>query len=337
MHDLIVIGTSAGGVEALRTVVAGLPPRLPAAVLVVMHMSPRSPHLLPQILRRSGPLEVAATIDGAPVQPGKVYVAPPDHHLLVKDDHIRLTKGPKENRSRPAIDPLFRTAAMGYGARVIGVILTGMLDDGTAGLAAVRERGGLSIVQDPDEALYSSMPRSAVRRVGADFVARLIDIPPLLTTLVGEPEKPAPGLPLSRLREVEFKFDQMEVPTMEDLDAIGSRAALTCPECHGPLWKIADPTLQRFRCLIGHAYTAQGNLEAQIDGQENYLSQALRLMKERASLILELMATAEDAQTADERAMYEAQLKQLKKNMSIIQAMLEENGSPAADLSRRND
>jgi two-component system chemotaxis response regulator CheB len=232
---------------------------------------------------------------------------------------------------------LFRTAAMSYGARVIGVILTGMLDDGTAGLAAVRERGGLSIVQDPEEALYSSMPRSALRHVGADFVARLIDIPPLLTRLVSEQQKPDQGVPRSLLREVESKFDQMEPATMEDLDAIGSRAALTCPECHGPLWKIADPTLPRFRCLVGHAYTAQGSLEAQMEGQEDYLWQALRLMKERASLILELMAPGEDGQTAEERATYEAQLKQLERNISILQAMLDDNGAPAADVPSRNE
>jgi two-component system chemotaxis response regulator CheB len=328
MHNLIVIGTSAGGVEALRAVVGGLPPRFPAAVLIVMHMSPRSPHLLPQILRRSGPLEVAATIDGAHVQPGKIYVAPPDQHLLVNDERIRLTRGPRENRSRPAVDPLFRTAAKSYGARVVAVVLTGMLDDGTAGLAAVRERGGLAIIQDPEEALYSSMPRSALRHAGADFVARLIDIPPLLTKLVAEPVRADNGFSLPRLRDVESKFDQMETPAMDELDTIGSRAGLTCPECHGPIWELNDPTIPRFRCLVGHGYTGQGILEAQAEGEEAYLWQALRLMRERASLISEMAKRPVDDEVAGDRD-DEAQLQRLQKNITVIEAMLERDTEPA--------
>ncbi len=147
-HDLIVVGTSAGGLDALRVIVSGLAGDFPAAVLIVMHSSPEGPYLLPGILSRTGRLEVGVAVSGAPIERGKIYVAPPDHHLLVKGACISLSRGPKENRARPSIDPLFRTAAAAYGPRVVGVILTGMLDDGTAGLCAVKERGGIAIVQD---------------------------------------------------------------------------------------------------------------------------------------------------------------------------------------------
>lgn len=186
-RDVIVIGTSAGGLEALRTIVSGLPGDLPAAVLIVMHTSPQGPYLLPQILERSGPLKVESTVEGAQIERSKIYVAPPDHHLLVAGERLRLVRGPKENRARPAVDPLFRTAAAAYGSRLVGVILTGMLDDGTAGLSAVRQRGGIAVVHDPADALYSSMPESALRYVGSDFTEPLLGIAPLLKRLVTEP------------------------------------------------------------------------------------------------------------------------------------------------------
>lgn len=326
-RDLIVIGASAGGVEALRLIARGLPANLPAAVLVVKHMNPHGPHLLPRILESAGPLAIGEVIEGAPIELGKIYIAPPDHHLLVQENRVRLTKGPKENHCRPAVDPLFRTAAMSYGARVIGVILTGRLDDGTAGLAVVKERGGLSIVQDPRDALYPSMPTSALRHVGADYTVPLADIPQLLARVAGQPTGTDAPPPVSRLREVESRFDTTEKLTMQNLDAIGSRAGLTCPDCHGPMWKVKDPAVDRFRCLVGHGHTAASILEAQEESQESYLSQALRLMNERASLLFEMRARAEDTERAVEALPYAAELAQLEKDISVIREMLERNGA----------
>lgn len=327
MRDLIVIGASAGGVEALRAIARGLPAELPAAILVAVHLSPRSPYLLPEILRGAGPLDVAEGADGAVIQPGRIYLAVPDHHLLVRGNRLSVTRGPKENRARPAIDPLFRTAALHYGPRVVGVVLTGMLDDGTAGLAAVKERGGLAIAQDPNDALYPSMPTSAMQHVACDHIARLADIPSLLTRVVREQVPPSARAAASHRLEVESKFDEMEIATMENLDSIGSRAAVTCPECHGPLWKIADPSLERYRCLVGHGYTARALGEALTESQEGYLWQALRLMKERASVIFEMAARAGDRQSEAERTTYEAQLRRLQRNMATIEAMLEDDGT----------
>ncbi len=185
-HDVIVVGASAGGVEALRGLVGSLPIDLPAAVFLVLHIPAQSPSLLPEILSRSGPLRALHPTNGEVIQHGLIYVAPPDHHLLLEDGFVRVVRGPRENRHRPAIDPLFRSAARAYGSRVVGVILTGSLDDGTAGLLAIKRRGGVAIVQDPDDALYSSMPRSALAHVDVDHVLVLSEIGPVLARLTRE-------------------------------------------------------------------------------------------------------------------------------------------------------
>jgi two-component system, chemotaxis family, protein-glutamate methylesterase/glutaminase len=323
-HDLIVIGTSAGGLEALQIIVRDLPKDIPAAILVVMHTSPQSSDLLPDILRRSSQLEIARTVDGAPIERGKIYLAPPDHHLLVKENRISLSRGPKENRSRPAIDPLFRTAAAAYGPRVVGVILTGMLDDGTAGLAAVKERGGLSVVQDPSDAVYPSMPSSALRYVGADHVLPILGIPPLLARLAKETTSEPQDRPVSRLMEIESRFVEMEAMSMKDMDAIGTHAGVSCPECHGPIWRIKDGNLQRYRCHVGHAYSADTMVAGQVEAQETHLWQALRLMKERMSLIWEVRARAQDDDRDKEVGAYDLKVKQLQKNIALIQLMVEE-------------
>jgi two-component system chemotaxis response regulator CheB len=216
---------------------------------------------------------------------------------------------------------------MTYGPRVIGVLLTGRLDDGVAGLGVVKERGGLTVVQDPRDALYSDMPSKALRQVGADFKVPLADLPQLLARLAGEPVEAEPGPPVSRLAETESRFDHMEMATMENLDAIGVRAGLTCPECNGPLWKVDDPSIVRYRCLVGHGYTARSMLEAQRQAQEVYLWQALRLMKERASLLFELRARAEDAELPSEAAPFARQLAELAQDIPVIQEMLERDGA----------
>src|SRR5918994_118391 len=195
-HDIVVIGGSAGGIPALTTLVQGLPRDLPAALFVVVHIPPYSVSRLPQILSRSGPLYATHAVDGEPIQPGHIYVAPPDRHLLVRQGRIALTRGPRENHARPAIDPLFRSAARVYGSRVIGVELSGALYDGRMGLLAVKTRGGTAIVQDPRDAAFESMPQSALRAVDADFVVPVADMARLLVELVQEPVQDEGDLPM---------------------------------------------------------------------------------------------------------------------------------------------
>ena len=284
-HDVIVVGASAGGLEALREVVATLPPALPAAVCVVWHMSAESPGLLPEILERAGPLPAAHPEDGEPLQPGRIAVAPPDRHLLLEPGYVRLTRGPKENRFRPAIDPLFRSAAAAYGPRVIGVVLSGALDDGTAGMEAIKARGGLAVVQDPCDAIMPTMPRSVLTHVPVDHVVPAAEIGPLLADLAQRPANEEGGLAMPKELEIETRIaladNALEAGVME----LGALSPYTCPECHGALLQIKGDGLLRFRCHTGHAYSLQ-SLLAEIGGSiEATLWGAVRSIEERMMLL----------------------------------------------------
>src|SRR5262245_18310910 len=215
-HDIIVIGASAGGVGALQEVARGLPLDLPAAVFVVLHVSPSGPSMLPRILSNSGPLRAHHAINGEAIEHGQIYVAPPDYHLLVERERMRVVRGPKENRARPAADPLFRSAAHAYGTRVVGVVLSGTLDDGTAGLAAIKRRGGLTVAQDPVAALYPGMPRSATANVSLDLCLPVASIASLLSRLASLPEKDDAAYPVPEILKVETNISRLEESEMED-------------------------------------------------------------------------------------------------------------------------
>jgi two-component system chemotaxis response regulator CheB len=205
-HDIIVIGGSAGAIETLTTIVSTLPHNLAASIFVVLHISPTRESLLPTILTRAGRISAIHPRDHQTVQQGQIYVAPPDRHLLVENRHVNVVHGPKENRSRPAIDPLFRSAAINYGPRVIGVVLSGALDDGTAGLRAIKKHGGITIVQDPADASYPAMPENAIYNNSVDHIVRAGEIGPLLVQLVKELlSEEGPG-PVNRIAEPAFSF-----------------------------------------------------------------------------------------------------------------------------------
>ncbi|HBB31848.1 MAG TPA: chemotaxis protein CheB [Cyanobacteria bacterium UBA8803] len=262
--DIIVIGASAGGLKAFEKIVSQLPSNLPAAVLIVWHISPDSPSLLPEILANFTPLPVKHASGKEPIRPSQIYVAPPDHHMLVEWGYVCLSHGPKENRFRPAIDVLFRSAARSYGARVIGVVLSGNLDDGAAGLYAIKERGGIAVVQDPLDALYSSMPRAAMKAVKVDHCVPSIEIGALLLDLVNKP------IPVQEVNQVS---EQMEIEVgiarggdnglESGIMKLGELSPYTCPECHGVLMQLKEGNLLRFRCYTGHAYSLN-NLLAEV-------------------------------------------------------------------------
>jgi two-component system chemotaxis response regulator CheB len=276
---LIVIGASSGGIEALATIVAALPEGLPATVCVVVHTSPESPGILASILDRAGPLPAIHPSDGHPLKPGTIYVAPPDHHLLIEPDVARLSRGPKEHRFRPAIDPLFMSAAQVYGPRVIGIVLSGSLDDGTTGLGVIKQLGGMAIVQDPSDAQFSSMPASALRHVPVDHCLPAREIGAAVTRLVGLSVH-ASAAEVAHALEVEVKiakgFDALEA----GIEGIGEPSQFACPDCHGVLRALRDRTRVRYRCHTGHAYSAQSFVAACEDGIENAFWHTIRALEE---------------------------------------------------------
>lgn len=281
--DIIAIGASAGGIEALRTLVATLPSDLPASLLIAQHLSPTSPGMLPEILDHAGPLAAVSAQDEETLEPAKIYVAPPDRHLLVGEDgRLRLSRGPKENLARPAVDPLFRSAALVFGPRLIGVVLTGYLDDGTAGLQAIKLCGGAAIVQDPTEALAPGMPSSALKNVRVDYCLPLIEIGPQLVRMIAEPALPQAEKP--RDLAAEAAIFAGGAGSIEKLRQIGEPSALTCPDCHGALTLLRGDGPSRFRCHTGHAFTEQALLAGLAKNTETGFWSAMRSLQEEAIL-----------------------------------------------------
>lgn len=290
-HDIIVIGASAGGVEALAEMARRMPPDLPAAVFVVLHVPAYGTSVLPGILSRRGPLPAVHPADGDAIQNGRIYVAPPGHHLLVEDGHVRLTRGPHENGHRPAVDTLFRSAARAYGPRVIGVVLTGTLDDGTAGLQAVKRRGGLAVAQDPEDALFASMPRCAIEAVAVDQIVPLSEIGPTLARLARLPAQAESRTPVTPGLEDEVRVAKFDLAALETRDQ-GNPSSYACPDCHGVLWEVQEDGLLRFRCRVGHAFSPESLLATQSDALEDALWTALRALEESAALAERLQERA---------------------------------------------
>jgi two-component system, chemotaxis family, protein-glutamate methylesterase/glutaminase len=281
-HDVIAIGASAGGVEAITAVVAALPRDLRASVLVVLHLA-RGRSVFPEILTRAGRLPAFHPKDGDLLSYGRIYVAPPDHHLTVEGDHVRVLRTAIENGLRPAVDPLFRSAARVYGPRVVGIVLTGSLDDGTSGLAAVKAMGGVTIVQDPDEAFAPSMPRSAMDFVNVDHILPVREIAPLLVNLTRE-QVQLPRIPTApAVRRMEPDSGQPQL-ALTERDRPGHVSVFTCPECSGTLWEVDEEGVLRFRCRVGHVYSADSMLAAHTDSVDRALWAALRSLEERAAL-----------------------------------------------------
>jgi two-component system, chemotaxis family, protein-glutamate methylesterase/glutaminase len=278
--SLIVIGTSAGGVDALKKLAASLPHGFPAPIFIVIHVGEVS--YMPEILARAGPLPVVHPDSGARIEPGCIYFAPPGRHMLIHDDHILLRRGPRENLFRPAVDPLFRSAACSFGARTIGAILTGSLSDGVSGLHAVKRCGGVAIVQDPEDALVPDMPSNALDYVEVDHCVTLAEMGALLVKLVAEPARTM--VPIPEEICLEAAIAAHEHSNMDTDNKLGKLSPFTCPECHGPLWEIEDGKLLRYRCHAGHALSAEAMLSAQTTEAESTLERLLRVHQQRAAM-----------------------------------------------------
>lgn len=286
-RDIIVIGSSAGGVVALERLCASLPADLPAAVFIAQHISPSARSVLPQLLDRAGPLHATVPADGQTIEPGHIYIGAPDHHILLRPGKILMRRGPYENRTRPAVNALFRSAAVHYGSRVIGVVLTGVLDDGTDGLIAITAAGGLSVVQDPQEAEWPSMPRNALKRDHVRHVAPLAELGALLSGLVREEAGPSVPLPEEYLIEDEMAGQEFAVAKL-DIITPGQASKISCPDCGGVLNQIEAEGEVRFRCQVGHAYSGLGLAAAQSEELERALGIAVRTHRDRIRLFAQM-------------------------------------------------
>ena len=321
-RDIVVVGASAGGVEPLRAMAAGLNPELRAAVFVVLHISADQPSALAHVLDRSGPLPARAAEDGDPIEPGRIWVAPPDRHLTVESGRMRVVRGPKENRHRPSIDVLFRSAARAYGPRVIGVVLSGSLDDGTAGLIAVKIRGGVAVVQDPGEAFCGDMPRSAMRYLEVDHVVPTAALGPLVGRLAGEDVDVEDAPPSSPEMDHETRIARLDRDALETENKPGVQSAISCPDCRGVLWEIQEGDLLRFRCRTGHAFSPETLLSAQNDGVETALWEALRAIEERASLRRKLVRQARERRLDSLASHFEVQAQETEKAVESLRRLL---------------
>ena len=323
----VVIGASAGGVPALLEVAAALPPRFPAVVLVVQHIG-ANPSILPELLRSRGANPALHAADGDALLPGTIYVAPPDHHMLLERDRIRLTRGPKENHARPAIDPLFRSAALHWGPRVIGVVLSGQLDDGTAGLLAIKECGGRAIVQDPASALEPSMPRSALAQVDVDLVLPLAEIGPALMRMVGA-EPPRETAAASELVRREVRINEGR-DVMENLMKIGRPSTLTCPDCGGSLFELDGTRPLRYRCHTGHAFSAMSLEQAQSEAAEQALRSGVRALQEKEMLLRRLAAVSRSSGQIPEAEAGEQRAEQFRQHALMLTRLIEDGETGGA-------
>jgi two-component system chemotaxis response regulator CheB len=319
------MGASAGGLSAFNRIMKQLPEQLNAAVFIVWHLSPRSPSMLPEILNRAGKLKAKHPAEGESIEKGKIYIAPPDHHLLLEVNRIRLTKGPKENRFRPAVDPLFRSAAYAYGPRVIGVVLSGALDDGTAGLWAIKDRGGIAVVQDPAEAEQPSMPASALANIRVDYCLPLSEIPPLLVTLTQQAVGEESRVPVSKHLEIETKIALGGDAADLDVKQLGEVSEFTCPDCHGSLIKLTNDKLLRFRCHTGHSFGSASLLAEQTDSVEQSLWTAIRVVEERIRLLKHLAQHASDLEQTEAISTLDRELQENERRADLLRqaAMLD--------------
>ena len=331
-RDIVVIGASAGGLDMLRNLVAQFPADFPGAIFIVWHLPPQSPSILGDILDRAGALPAKQAQDSEPIKPGHIYVARPDHHLLVEDGHVRVSHGPKENRFRPSVDALFRSAALDYRSRVVGVVLSGSLDDGASGLYAIKQCDGVAIVQDPVEAPYFDMPVNAMRAVPVDYVLPISEMGAQLVRLAsGSPAQNHNGEhakkenPMLSKMEIEVKIALGKNSMDSGWFSLGDASLFTCPECHGALLQIKEGNRTRFRCHTGHAFSLNSLLAEVTKSIEDSLWNTMRAVEE-SELVLTHMARhlAENGEV-EAVAIFEEKARQARERANIIRQMAQQN------------
>jgi two-component system chemotaxis response regulator CheB len=328
-RDIVVIGGSAGAVEALISMARDFP-KMCASIFVVLHSSPRGFSMLPSVLDRHSPnLNVESAQDGLEIRPGSVYVAVPDHHLVIEKGYMRLVRGPVENRHRPAIDSLFRSAARAYGSRVIGVVLSGYLDDGSAGMHSIKKAGGLTVVQDPADALAPWMPESAINTTRIDYIRPVVEIPALLGELVQQTVQ-------QEVVNVAPKSKQHHEEPQQVVDPKGTPSAYTCPECNGTLWEVEEGKLLRYACRVGHSFSIESMVQDQGDAAERAVWAALRALEERADLSRRMANRSRNGGLQELAARYSELAESAENHAAVLRRTLMEN-RPMQTAERGDD
>lgn len=298
-RDIVVIGGSAGSIEALKIVLSSMRPDVPASIFIVVHVFSESPGILAELLAQSSSVPIKSAVDGESIRRSQIYVAPPDHHLTLEAGKVRVSRGPRENRHRPAIDPLFRSAAREFGSRVIGIVLSGSLDDGSAGLYAIKQRGGIAVAQDPQDAVWSEMPRNAIAYANPQHVWRAQDISANLNQLVTEDAETVMSQKknIAKVTKSVRANRSRKLPEPQKLgkpeenfevaypdEGEGTPSVFACPECHGVLWELKEKDKIRFRCRVGHAYGAESLAKELSSASENALWAAVRALEEKSAM-----------------------------------------------------
>lgn len=327
-RDVIAIGASEGGFRVLMDLVARLPQDVPAAILVVLHIG-SFPSRLPELFNARGPNPAVHPYSGQPVRPGTIYVAPPDHHMRVHDASIRLSRGAREHHARPAIDPLFRSVAIDFGTRAVGVILSGRLDDGTAGALAIKQCGGMIVVQDPGDAEQPSMPASVCEHVRVDRCVVRSQLAATLLDVIGTQAVEPVVVPAAML--CEQRISEGEAHPMEDLNHLGKPSAFTCPDCEGVLWEIAGSQPRRFRCHTGHAFSLRSLEHTHAINTNQTLWSALRALQEREALLAELISDNRQRSHAAEATQLEAELREVSEQTVRLEQMVVDGRESAPD------
>lgn len=333
-QHVIVIGGSAGSIQALRELIGQFPPDLNAAVFVVVHLSRQVPSNLAVVLNRVSALPVDFVRDAQPIEAGRIYLAPPDFHLLLSQGQMRLVRGPFENRTRPAIDVLFRSAAVAYQSKVTGVILSGLLDDGTLGLQAIKRCGGVAAVQDPEEALFRSMPDSAIAYVAVDYVAPVAKLGRYLAECTQQ-QRPA-NQPVPEDLRLEVRMTEQVMGNAHKMERIGEAVAQSCPACGGPLWEIGQTPILQYRCHVGHSFTARALVETQDEATEEALWVALRTLEERGRL-LERIGQESKFQSRSLAERYHTQAAETRRYAEQIRKLLYTMGQLDLDTAEKRN
>lgn len=321
IRNIIVIGASAGGIPAVNAVIQEFPEDLDAAIVVVLHVSRKSNSTnIAKSFQRNTSLTCRVASNEMPLRKGHLYVAPPEQQLMIKNNSLRLTNGPHENKYRPSIDVLFRSAAVHYGNRSIGIILTGLFEDGTSGMHAIKRSGGICMIQDPAEAEYSDMPRSVLNKIKVDYQAKLKEMPEIIKNIVNDPLPPE--IPVPRELQIEAYITEKMMSDINDMKKIGDKSDFTCPDCGGGLWELKNDPLHRYRCHTGHVFTEKILHDLQDQNIEETIWVSIRMLEEKENLLL-LMARRENAEGEPEMSSFhESRLEGIRKHISRLKSFL---------------